>query len=208
MPNWCECELVIKGKQADLDAFCAKAQSDKEALSFARFIPKPPELDLDAGGSESYYDTLYGGESVRRTIASWSHVQLESIDPEALLGALAKGHNIAIDEARAIADKYKRNQERFGHTTWYTWCVEKWGTKWDARHVDLDSAVAGRLQYMFSTAWSPPLPVIGVMSEQFPSLLIDLKYWEGSMGFAGRLRVKNRRVRCDDCHEYYGSRGG
>jgi hypothetical protein len=49
------------------------------------------------------------------------------------------------------------------------WCVQNWGTKWNARHTAL-SERRGRIEIGFNTAWSPPLPVIRKLLAIFPKL--------------------------------------
>ncbi len=52
--------------------------------------------------------------------------------------------------------------EKTGDTeyNWYNFNVREWGTKWDARDVDLLEDDETYLHYKFDTAWSPPTPVI------------------------------------------------
>ena len=78
----------------------------------------------------------------------------------------------------------KSNREKFGYATWYDFCVNEWGTKWD---VGGDSMTAemenGQLVMSFDSAWSPPC--------NFYEKLLDLGfevrayYYEGGMNFAG-----------------------
>jgi hypothetical protein len=58
----------------------------------------------------------------------------------------------------------------------YDWCCKNWGTKWDLCDVSLNKHEPNRLEYSFQTAWSPPIPAITAMSQQFPSLSFWLKY--------------------------------
>src|SRR5262249_12674852 len=71
----------------------------------------------------------------------------------------------------------------------YEWCVEHWGTKWNAGRVTVDEPQVEdeewSLQLHFSTAWSPPLPVIRRASELFPELYLRLCYFESGMEFHG-----------------------
>ena len=90
---------------------------------------------------------------------------------------------------------------------WYNWNCNNWGTKWDASDpnvIDIPSATT----YEFSTAWSPPLPVIIAAAKQFPKLTFDLRYWESGIGFQGRLRVKDDEVFIRENKDYNGQRGG
>ena len=43
MPNWCENELVVKGKREEVDAFIKKAKGRNGALDMNKFIPYPTE---------------------------------------------------------------------------------------------------------------------------------------------------------------------
>lgn len=67
---------------------------------------------------------------------------------------------------------------------WYDWRIENWGTKWD---VDIESPekAAGSSSYQFSTAWSPPTPVIECMIKTYPDLIFRLTYVEEGPSYAG-----------------------
>jgi hypothetical protein len=90
----------------------------------------------------------------------------------------------------------------------YHWCIENWGTKWNAYYdteweflaEDEDFTVA---QLDFQTAWSPPLPIIDAMIDKYPELKFEFRYYEQGMQFQG---IKN-----NDEHvqlTYFGNRGG
>jgi hypothetical protein len=68
---------------------------------------------------------------------------------------------------------------------WYNWNCRNWGVKWEARvtnsEIDLE---AGILCYYFDTAWAPPLQVIELLSEQYPTLNITIRYIE-EQGWGG-----------------------
>lgn len=44
MPNWCECDLTVKGSPKDLKVFQEFAKSNEELLSANNFIPYPEEF--------------------------------------------------------------------------------------------------------------------------------------------------------------------
>ena len=82
--------------------------------------------------------------------------------------------------------------EKTGDTeyNWYNFNVREWGTKWDARDVDLLEEHKTSLHYKFDTAWSPPTPVIEKLAQQNPNLNITLEYreeqgWGGEVAFNG-----------------------
>jgi hypothetical protein len=79
---------------------------------------------------------------------------------------------------------------------WYDFNVREWGTKWDvAVSPDdkyPDTYIEGPtpnsenlvVYYNMNTAWSPPMPAIAKLSEQYPSLLFTLSY-EEETGWGG-----------------------
>lgn len=73
---------------------------------------------------------------------------------------------------------------------WYDWNCENWGTKWDASDVDIQDHAADHKQITFSTPWSPPIPVLTSLSEQYPNLHIELE-WEEEQGFGGTFVFTN-----------------
>ena len=90
----------------------------------------------------------------------------------------------------------------------YEWCLENWGTKRGFCDVEVADEWEGRVEFTFSTAWSPPRPLIKKMGEMFPDLDFELRYYEGSMGFQGSLLSRKGQVVQDWRGEYTGSRGG
>src|ERR687884_39965 len=46
--------------------------------------------------------------------------------------------------------------EKYRTNTWYHWCIERWGTKWDIT-ATLRAAAPDLLEYAFASAWTPPV---------------------------------------------------
>jgi len=67
----------------------------------------------------------------------------------------------------------------------YEWCIENWGTKWNAIETNIAYG-SSTIVVLFDTAWSPPLPIVHKMSEMFPTLKFTIKYSEEGMGFEGQ----------------------
>jgi hypothetical protein len=78
---------------------------------------------------------------------------------------------------------------------WYGWRVENWGTKWegyDGRFNEDQTALS------FSTAWSPPLPIIKKLAEITGQTFI-LGYIEEGMFFCGKYTASPE----EDYDEFY-----
>lgn len=85
----------------------------------------------------------------------------------------------------------------------YDWCVENWGTKWDACYPHLTDDGGKDIQYSFDTAWSPPAPVVYRIIKNFPSIEFYHYYEEPGMGFQGEIRGKNGEVTYDLCEDWH-----
>ena len=92
----------------------------------------------------------------------------------------------------------------------YEWCIENWGTKWGLYDICVDDADldVGVIRYTFSTAWSPPTPIIEAMSERFPSLDFAHDYYESGSGFQGHFIYNGGNEGGGWEGPYHGNRGG
>ena len=96
-------------------------------------------------------------------------------------------------EQKALVAKEEANQERYGYKNWYDWCVNNWGTKWNAGgdnqdlqiDYDEDEADTAIALFQFDTAWAPPLGVMQKLKDDHPELHIECRYSEPGVGFMG-----------------------
>lgn len=93
--------------------------------------------------------------------------------------------------------KKKREKETDFDTYWfntgkgYNWCVKNWGTKWYVSDVDVNIADESMVEYMFNSAWSPPLAITRKLIKLFPKLDFKHNYDEDGMGYEGILESNN-----------------
>ena len=96
-------------------------------------------------------------------------------------------------EQRALEAKEQANLAKHGHKNWYDWCVDNWGTKWNAggedngdMQVDFDADGDDSIAlFQFDTAWAPPLGVMQKLRDDHPELSIECRYSEPGCGFLG-----------------------
>ena len=96
-------------------------------------------------------------------------------------------------EQKALVAAEESNLAKYGYRNWYDWCVNNWGTKWnaggdnDAMQVDYDEDVndQGIALFQFDTAWAPPLGVLEKLMDTHPELSIECRYHEPGVGFFG-----------------------
>jgi hypothetical protein len=88
-------------------------------------------------------------------------------------------------EQNELEAQEKANLEAHGYSTWYDYCVNEWGTKWDVGGDDLGPAqdIPGGLIMCFDSAWSPPIQAYEKMLDL--GFSIRASYYEPGMCFAG-----------------------
>jgi hypothetical protein len=124
-------------------------------------------------------------------------------------------HNIYNHRQAGISDEeyikqpdHSKSPLDFSGNNWYDWNVTNWGTKWDVAVRDNDKypdtelmeETENSLAYRFNTAWSPPMPAIAKLSEQYPTLVFTLSY-EEETGWGGEYNFVNGE---EDVVESYG----
>ena len=96
------------------------------------------------------------------------------------------------NEAGDMPTKMQQNQEKYGYKSWYDWCVENWGTKWDVGPVDdleifEEDHDKFELRSNFDSAWGPPVAAFEDIYDKYKDrgLRIRLEYLESGNRFMG-----------------------
>lgn len=188
MPNYVTTELHVQGPSAQVLAFVEKAKSaateDKtgSSLTFDAFIPMPEQLKIEESSAGSFGYDLFVLKKPELLDGYWA-----TKSGATTIEGLQLWVDLEQPQARKLGEAYARNEEAYGHKTWYSWAIANWGTKWDAGSVsEPDVLVTGdsaSVTYHFDTAWSPCEPVIEAMSEQFPELEFRATFDEESHSF-------------------------
>lgn len=112
-----------------------------------------------------------------------------------------EGKTETIEEPIFSLENIKPSTHDLGATTlfpssgpddWYHNNINSWGTKWDVMGEGVGFHVEeGFVSYGFSSAWSPPSPVIERLAQIFPEVSIEFSYHEGGCDFWGIETYKN-----------------
>ena len=101
-------------------------------------------------------------------------------------------------EQIALEAQEKANIEKHGYKTWYDFCVNEWGTKWDIGGDGAEAQdIPGGLMLSFDSAWSPPCDAYAKLVDL--GFSIRAMYYEPGMAFAGIWEDGD-----DDFYEYGG----
>jgi hypothetical protein len=111
-----------------------------------------------------------------------------------------------LEEATAsYGDEYKDQNEKnvaeTGYASWYDFCVNEWGTKWDVEsYGEPEVSESGlSLEASFDSAWAPPIEAYRKLEEM--GFTINALYYEPGMGFCGQYDIDSG----DDVYEIPGT---
>ena len=87
-----------------------------------------------------------------------------------------------------MSDEFK---EKFGTDNWYNWCINNWGTKWNANDVYINMNEPDGIEITFDTAWGPASGIYELIEEKIKKenwdITVSWFYDEPGMMFAGYL---------------------
>lgn len=197
---------VVTGKPDDVQAFMDKMIKEDEddddgekCLDFNAVIPMPEDLRGVTASSWhlEWFALGYTSEERKNALGhgplDMTWVSEAGINTrEALLDHLSKRRPAKLEEAKAAWER----QQWHGYSDWYRWSLDHWGTKWNSysyHEVSLSMGSTARLEFMFDTAWSPPIPVFAKMAEEFPELEFEIAYYDEGGAFAGSVHMEGGR---------------
>ncbi|MEM2174133.1 MAG: hypothetical protein QXI58_00710 [Candidatus Micrarchaeia archaeon] len=187
MPNWCfnELEINCMGKTEKLKELKKLVATKNSAFSFTKIVPYPKEFKI--------LDEINGFDL------------LNEAERQKKKERLFKKYAQELERIKSLGLDINKDGYNQGG---YDWCLENWGTKWDACNVELIIDDDYYLFYRFETAWSPPIPIIIELSKKFPDLWFQLRFFERGMGFCGIINVRNGEIEEKVELSYYGTHGG
>ena len=107
-------------------------------------------------------------------------------------------------EQEKLEAQQKANVEKYGYSTWYDFCVNEWGTKWDTGEQgnnDINPNDPKMLTAGFDTAWAPPIAAYEKLMDL--GFRVKAMYYEPGMCFAGVWEDGD-----DECYQDWGDSQG
>lgn len=180
MPNHCSNYLGVSGPSDEVRRFHAGLNLEQEnAIGICRtYWPMPEVLGDTRSPAPKPGDTSH-----------WDKLLADGDIDQSRYDELVARHTADID-------KMNTAKNATGHTDWYSWALDNWGTKWgdyDTWESGTSDHEDGTLEYRynFTTAWGPCDIAIRNISTLFPTLMFELTYSEEGMCFAGGDRFQN-----------------
>ena len=186
MPNHVTHRVIAVGHLVPEFKQRAVVRDGAECIDFNQWIPMPESLSGEFSSNDSMaYAAFYGPDTSAgindKALDYWLRMPwMTATNREEAQAYVRRNHPAAV----ASAQRMKKNIEEHGHPTWYEWCRANWGTKWNAYSYREVSFGPGRFEFLFETAWSPPVPIFNQWADEFPTLLIGVASFDEGWCFA------------------------
>jgi hypothetical protein len=186
MPNWVITKIYITGPENKIKEFegkCLRPNRDEDGefqrtFSFDRIKQRPEELVNTISPSPKpevrKVKDMQGNEIV-------VEVYRDIINEWDIQSAIKRGETppepIPCNNATPVQQEELRR--KYGHSDWYGWNCDNWGTKWDcsdSHYTEEDKIL------QFQTAWACPEKIIAEMKLAFPDLRFDGSYADEDFG--------------------------
>lgn len=172
-------------------------ETGEGTIDFKKIIPMPPSLDIEAGSTTDrsirYYVNAINPETkdfgvdkvdastfskIVSLLANYHafYANFKSALSENELNYLASSNPIEL--MMSTGKQAIENLLLYGAATWYEWCIQNWGTKWNS----YDNESWRDDGFDFNTAWNAPHPVIIALSKRYPDVLICHKWADEDLG--------------------------
>ena len=94
-----------------------------------------------------------------------------------------------LKDTTADGSENKEMIKKYGHSDWYSWATDNWGTKWDINEfygVDRQeiSDDESTISFAFQSAWAPPTGAYQEFIDKHP-VSLEAIYYEGGCDFMG-----------------------
>ena len=98
---------------------------------------------------------------------------------------------LGVNNLEDLGNVYINNILQYGADSWYDWCCENWGTKWNAS----DTYIIDDNEIEFSTAWSCPVNIFKELSRQFSGVEIVVEFADEDIGSnCGKITFLNGEI--------------
>ena len=164
MPNHITNRLTIIGTEEQVKQVTEAIRGEREDqfIDFNKIAPIPKELE--------------NTQSPIRIISQKEYDKQEKRIVEGNLTNDEKNFGLSRGLTQKLVDEYRK---KFGHSDWYNWRIENWGTKWNAyEQVQIDENVIE-----FQTAWSTPFSLLVNLSELFSEVTFEVRFADEDFGY-------------------------
>lgn len=182
MPNHVRNRLVIKADESKIKEVTEflKGEPNMDGspcyIDFNKIIPTPEALQIECSSLGDMGEALLNKKECHGLTYSELQNRFDEMKPEEQ------------EECLKLGRQYCSNREKYGHTSWYDWCCQNWGTKWNAYNQERPT----ENEIWFDTAWSCVAGLIGKLSKKFPDVTFLYTWADEDTGQnCGRVLARN-----------------
>ncbi len=154
------------------------------SFDFNKLIPMPKELNVEESTRTESAMKLYRTFILERAGVVAENVNSTPDRREAALKALERKwrpRRMQDPMAWKLGEQAYNNLQKYGHASWYGWCIQNWGTKWNAyQSLPLRE---GDDTMEFLTAWGSVPVIIKKLSEKYPEQTITYRWADEDIGY-------------------------
>ncbi len=196
MPNHIT-NLITFGTDSDsLSAFQKMIHDMREdgeplgSFDFNKLIPMPESLNIEEGTRTEQGLKLYQAFMQERGAIIKSDMSpARKEDALAALDRTWHSRRMKDPDTWSLGEQAYNNLQKYGHTSWYSWCNQNWGTKWNSYQCcplkDGDDTMC------FMTAWSAVPGLMKKLSERYPEQTITYRWADEEVGYnVGEIVLK------------------
>lgn len=200
MPNHVTNLITFGSDGVSLAAFQKMAHDmkmDGEPLGsfdFNKLIPMPPSLNIEAGTQTERGLKLYREFAQERAAIIKS--ELSPARKEAALAELDgawRPRRMQDPMTWKLGEQAYSNLQKYGHATWYEWCIQNWGTKWNSYQSNPIQDCDNTMNFL--TAWASVPKIMKKLSEKYPDQTITYRWADEDVGRnVGEIVLKNGEI--------------
>lgn len=119
--------------------------------------------------------------------------RLSTLDRAEIESVVADFLNKLYDKVVEYKEATTYQEKTYGYIGWYQWCLNNYGTKWNAFFDDYDLRELDNDEYLLcfrcETAWGVPDTFLITTRNMFPTLRFAVRTYEESLAFNGFFNV-------------------
>ena len=206
MPNWVRNKITIESENYKeiIKGILTKVSEDNEQVDFNRILPMPESLNIISGTVtytciNLFLNSIVKTDEFRKYITvavlhDMNFVTKKGDDfDEEMNDCLDYNKDFLTkeklfhskEEVLAYGRKALDNILNYGYMDWYDWCINNWGTKWNACRTEIKNNVIS-----FETAWDPVPKLIELLSKDYPNAKFYYDFSDECVSeYCGQLKI-------------------
>lgn len=165
MANYYQSSLTLRGERETMEKIfdSIKDEESKRVIDFDKVIPMPEELSIESNTSADTIIVLLMRQARFLFFGPYSPEVKDAWE------RYEKWPDDLKEKSEELAKKYLMNIAKYDYPNWYSWHIDKWGTKWNSIEGYGTQRREGDTIY-FETANGFCEPVIEALSKQYPDV--------------------------------------